>query len=214
MSSYLLSHWVEILGTLCSLIYLLYAIPGKPMLWVWGIISAALYIVVFFNGKFYADMTLQFYYLGISIYGLWKWTHESQNNSREPKSNTSPIAGEMAHSARGVECSRTPLREWIYIIIADIVIFFAYYLVLRNFTDSPLPVCDSLTTALSITATWMLSQKRIEYWLVFVFVDAFSACLYVWRGLYPSAVLFAIYTVMAVLGYLRWRKMLDAEAEI
>ena len=130
------------------------------------------------------------------------------------KRSAKELFSQMAHSARGVECSRTPLREWIYIIIADIVIFFAYYLVLRNFTDSPLPVCDSLTTALSITATWMLSQKRIEYWLVFVFVDAFSACLYVWRGLYPSAVLFAIYTVMAVLGYLRWRKMLDAEAEI
>lgn len=196
MADYLSSHYIELLGTLCSLIYLLYAIPGKPMLWVWGIISAALYIVVFYQGKFYADMTLQFYYLGVSAYGLWHWLNygEKKHNNEQQKQEL-PV-------------SRTPVKEWIYIHIADALIFAAYYFVLKNFTDSPLPVCDSITTALSITATWMLTQKRIEYWLVFVCVDAFSACLYAYRGLYPSAALFVIYTMIAVIGYLRWKKQL------
>lgn len=98
---------------------------------------------------------------------------------------------------------------WLGIHIADALIFTAYYLVLRYFTDSPLPVCDALTTALSITATWMLAQKKIEYWLVFVCVDAFSAMLYAYRGLYPSAMLFIIYTTMAVIGYRKWKQELE-----
>ena len=204
--SYLASHYIELLGTLCSLIYLVYAIPGKPALWVWGIISAALYIVVFYNGKFYADMTLQFYYLGVSIYGLYNWLHYKKPAADTYSETDSKTKADMP-------ISRTPAREWVYLAIASALIFVAYYLVLNYLTDSPLPVCDSLTTALSITATWMLTQKRIEYWLVFVFVDAFSACLYAYRGLYPSALLFIIYTVMAIIGYRRWHKELFADIE-
>ena len=287
--TYITTHWVELLGTLCSLIYLLYAIPGKQELWIWGIISSALYIAVFFHGKFYADMTLQFYYLGVSVYGLWKWRWQkglTATSSAPPalratglrcsfalrlkasaaqpsaekhtvlfsekfaeickffftpskgrggaadallasqsEANTPPLDKGRCPKGGGVEnmaetmvenmtetelpITSTSPRMWLGIHIADALIFTAYYLVLRYFTDSPLPVCDALTTALSITATWMLAQKKIEYWLVFVCVDAFSAMLYAYRGLYPSAMLFIIYTTMAVIGYRKWKQELE-----
>jgi nicotinamide mononucleotide transporter len=65
---------------------------------------------------------------------------------------------------------------------------------------------DSLTTALSITATWMLAKKYIEHWLIWIFVDLFSAGLYVYKELWPTVILFLVYTVMAVVGYIEWKK--------
>jgi nicotinamide mononucleotide transporter len=73
---------------------------------------------------------------------------------------------------------------------------------------------DSLTTALSITATWMLAKKYIEHWLIWIFVDIFSAGLYVYKGLWPTVILFIVYTVMAVIGYLEWKKDLIRKNEI
>jgi nicotinamide mononucleotide transporter len=65
---------------------------------------------------------------------------------------------------------------------------------------------DSLTTALSIVATWMLARKYIEHWLIWVFVDLFSSGLYVYKNLWATVVLFVIYTGMAVVGYYQWKK--------
>jgi nicotinamide mononucleotide transporter len=70
---------------------------------------------------------------------------------------------------------------------------------------------DSLTTALSITATYMLAKKFIEHWLIWIFVDIFSAGLYVYKNLWPTVILFLVYTVMAVIGYKSWKKDLIAQ---
>jgi nicotinamide mononucleotide transporter len=80
------------------------------------------------------------------------------------------------------------------------------WFVLSNYTDSPVPFGDALTTAFSITATWMLAHRIIEQWWVWLFVDALSAALYVWRGLYPTAFLFCCYAVASIIGYFTWKK--------
>jgi nicotinamide mononucleotide transporter len=67
-------------------------------------------------------------------------------------------------------------------------------------------MADSFTTALSITATWMLARKLIEHWILWVIVDGLSAGLYLYKGLYPTAILFIIYTVMAIVGWYQWKK--------
>jgi len=78
-----------------------------------------------------------------------------------------------------------------------------------RFTDSPVPFWDALTTALSIVATWMLAQKKIEHWLLWVLVDVLSIGLFIVKELYPTTVLFAVYAVLAIYGYLEWRKELN-----
>jgi len=80
------------------------------------------------------------------------------------------------------------------------------YYILRRFTDSPIPFWDAFTTSLSIFATWMLARKKIEQWLIWIFVDLVSVGLYLYRGLYPTVFLFLVYAVMAVIGYYEWRK--------
>ncbi|MDL2289875.1 nicotinamide riboside transporter PnuC [Paludibacteraceae bacterium OttesenSCG-928-F17] len=187
MINYIQEHWVELLGSILSFIYLYLSVKQKSSLWIFGFLCSVLYIVVFFQSKFYADMTLQVYYMAVSIYGWINWKF-----GKTKAGNEIPI-------------TRTPKKVIPYLILATIAIFFAYYFVLIN-TDSPLPKADSLTTALSIVATWMLAKKYIEYWIVFIFVDGLSAGLYFYKDLYPTAILFVIYTVMAIVGYYQWRK--------
>lgn len=186
---YLITHWVEIAGTLLSLVYLYLSIRQKIGLWLFGFLSAALYAFVFFQSKFYADMSLQFYYMAVSVYG---WIHWRKGSTNDNKST--------------LKVTRTGIKEAMILLPITAAVMLLYYLILTNYTDSPLPLADSFTTALSITATWMLAQKRIEHWILWIIVDLVSAGLYIYKGLYPTAVLFIVYTVFAVVGWREWRK--------
>lgn len=186
--SYLLAHWIEMLGTALSLVYLYLSIKQNIGLWLFGLLSSALYVVVFLQSKFYADMTLQVYYVGVSIYGYWNWRF----GHRPDKQQALPVISAKA-------------KQVLTLSLLACGIWAVYYIILVKFTDSPLPLCDALTTALSIVATWMLAKKILEHWLIWIFVDAFSAGLYFYKDLNITAVLYIIYAVMAVIGYFQWR---------
>lgn len=188
ISDYIRLHAIELIGAMLSLIYLYLSIRQKNSLWIFGFLCSAFYIIVFYQSKFYADMSLQFYYLAISVFGWFSW-----QKGKTPQGKDFVIR-------------RTPVLPWIIISLANGALFIIYYFILSKLTDSPLPAWDSFTTALSITATWMLARKYIEHWLLWIVVDAVSAGLYFYRELYPTAILFVIYTVMAAIGYGSWRK--------
>lgn len=189
--TYLQANWIELLGSVLSIIYLYLSIKQKASLWIFGFLCSALYVVVFFQSKFYADMSLQFYYLGVSVFGWISWKAGKLENRKElPVKRTTPLSGAI-------------------ILIIALVLYFLYYFILSEYTDSPLPKADSFTTALSIVATWMLARKMIEHWWLWIIVDSVSAGLYFYRALYPTAILFVIYTIMAIIGYLQWKKSLS-----
>jgi nicotinamide mononucleotide transporter len=89
------------------------------------------------------------------------------------------------------------------------LLFALLWFILKNFTDSPVPVADALATALSIVATWMLARKILEHWLVWIFVDAFSVGLFLYKDLLPTVILFVVYTVMAFAGYTEWKRKME-----
>ncbi len=137
-------------------------------------------------------MGLQVYYVFISIYGWYFW-----------------LKGKKPKESGQVPVRRTNQKlRWI-LYLSSVILYLIILYVLINFTDSDVPYMDSLTTALSIVATWMLAKKYIGHWLIWIFVDALSAGLYIYKGLWPTVILFVIYTVMAVLGYKEWKKDLE-----
>jgi len=187
MSSWLQAHYVELLGVVFSVLYLFLSIRQNILLWPTGMISAVLYMVVFFQSKFYADMGLNAYYFLISIYGWVVWKQGGNGKKQRPVTRI----------------RRTSAGPLVFITALG---FFGIALLLKNYTDSPIPYWDALTTAMSFTATWMLARKILEHWIVWIVVDVISMALYLYRGLYPTMILFAIYTTMAVIGYLEWKK--------
>ncbi len=188
MLSWIAENSVEIIGTLLGLLFLYFEIKQSKWLWPVGLFSSLMYIYVFFISKFYADMGLQFYYVFISIYGWFRWSAVKESTKKElPVVNLS-------------------MNLFIKLLLASLLIYLAISFILVNFTDSPLPYWDSFTTALSIVATWMLARKILQQWLLWVAVNFVSMCLYFYKELYPTVILFAIYTVLAFYGYYKWKK--------
>lgn len=191
---YLAKNWVEVAGAVLSLIYLYLSIREKSALWIFGFISSVLYIFVFYESKLYADMSLSFYYLGVSVFGWINWQR------KDKESHTTQL-----------HITRIKQQKELFQYIAGIfVTYLIYYIILEYLTDSPIPIADSVVGSLSVVATWMLAKKKIENWLVWIVVDAFAAGLYFYKELYPTAVLFVVYTIMAVVGYNQWKKTLKA----
>lgn len=185
---YITNNWVEIAGSILSLIYLYLSIKQRVSLWIFGFLASALYVAVFFETKFYADMSLQLYYLVVSVYGWYNWKKGSVSKK--------------------VPVTRTTKKMWLVILPVTVVIYFIYYYILFYHTDSTIPVSDSFVGALSVIATWMLARKLVENWLFWIIADGLCVGLYIYKGLFPTAALFVVYTVMAVVGYRQWLKSL------
>lgn len=191
MLAWITANYVEIIGATLGLIFLFLEIKENVWLWPVGLLSSAFYVAIFFSAKFYADMGLQVYYVLISIYGWYKWWRGSDSSEEDDL----PIV-------------RVDMRLALTLSLVTVAIFFGIAEVLKRYTDSPVPYWDAFISALSIVATWMLAKKIIEMWWIWVIANFVSLCLYFWKGLYPSVVLFFFYTVLSVTGYYSWKKKL------
>ncbi len=194
ITEWLLFNKIEVLGAILGILYIRFSIRQNIFTWPTGILTSSLYIVVFFNSALYAAMGLQFYYVVISIYGWYYWLNGKKDDNK----------------------SQIPVRTvnkslWIKIAIVSIILFFLLRYILINFSDSDVPNLDSLTTSLSIVATWMLAKKYIENWLIWIFVDITSIGLYIYKSLWPTVILFIVYTVLAYFGYIEWKKDLKTK---
>ena len=185
---WLLGNYIELLGAILGFTYIFFSIKQHILTWPTGLLTSALYVVVFFNARLYADMGLQAYYVLISIYGWYFWlTGKKQNEEKVAVKTTRKIL-------------------WLKLSLVSLALYALIYFILSNYTNSDVPHMDSVTTALSIVATWMLARKYIEHWLLWIFIDAFSVGLYVYKGLWATVILFVVYTAMAILGYMAWKK--------
>lgn len=186
---WLSGNYIELLGAILGFAYIFFSIRQNILTWPVGLLASALYIWVFFDSKLYADMGLQVYYVAISIYGWYEWLWGNSSKESEP-----------------LKVSRLTGRLGFILSLVSVVLFLLMWYILKNFTDSTVPVADSLATSLSIVATWMLARKILEHWLVWIFVDAFSIGLFWYKDLHPTVILFAVYTIMAVIGFIEWQK--------
>jgi len=189
MITWLSNNYIEVIGAIAGLIYLYLEIKQNLWLWPLGFITSAFYVYIFYVSKFYADMGLQVYYLFISIYGLYHWLY----GGNKGKVDALPV-------------TRVQKKQIIWLCLVTIVFFVVIEYILEKYTDSTVPIGDAFTTALSITATWMLARKIIEHWWLWVIINSVSLGLYLYKGLYPTSVLFVFYTTMSVVGYYQWRK--------
>lgn len=192
-----MSEFVEILGVIIGFIYLWLEYKASIYLWLTSIIMPAIYLFVYFDAGLYADVAINIYYLIIGVYGWMSWRYGISR-----KNGTEKYDLKISHTSR---------RQWLRLLIAYIVIHFAISFTLINFTDTDVPLFNGLTSALSIIGMWMLAKKLIEQWFVWFVVDILSAVLYFYKGLEPTALLYSVYAIVAILGYKKWNKLLQKQ---
>ncbi|HET7873867.1 MAG TPA: nicotinamide riboside transporter PnuC [Terriglobales bacterium] len=179
-------NWVELLGFLSGALCVWLLVKENIWNWPIGIANNIFYIFIFFRSGLYADMGLQFVYISIAVYGWWNWLH-----------------GGSGHSELSV--SRVSLAGWFAYSGLAAVATAALYFLLRH-TPSNVPLADGFTTALFLTAQYMMSRKLVENWWFWIVGDGFAIGLYIYKDLYLTAVLYTIFTAMCVLGLIEWQR--------
>lgn len=200
-------HIVEIFGAVTGILYVFLEIKRNILLWPLGIITSAVYILVFRDNRFYAGMVLQGYYLVISIYGWWHWKHNTTGEIQKPAENESD--GDKINK-QSSDIRRLNLKSGIATSCSIIALCFVLWYVLSRWTDSPVPLWDGLITSMSVVATWLLTRKILEQWHIWIIANSIAVIVYLAVGMYPTAILFFVYDVMAVAGLIEWRKSFNS----
>jgi nicotinamide mononucleotide transporter len=200
MIDWLRDNYIEVFGAVSGIVYVILEIRQNIWLWPVGIVTSAVYVIVFFTNKFYADMSLQVYYLIISFAGWYWWSVGKRGKSTEGKEVTSPLAVTFLN-----------LRVGLILLFVFILLYLLMYFGLSKLTDSPVPEWDSFITSLSIIATWMLARKILEHWYLWIIVNTVSVILFLTRALYPTVILYLVYAIMSFVGLIEWKKSMHAE---
>ena len=182
---------LEIIGTIVGLVYLWLEYRASIHLWIAGIIMPVIYIFVYYEAGLYADFGINIYYLGAAVYGWMVWKF-----------------GKRPVYEKELPITHMPIRSWLKAGIVFIIaqLFIAWILI--NHTDSDVPWWDAFTTALSIVGMWMLARKYLEQWWVWMLADVVCVGLYIYKELYFTSVLYALYAIISVFGWLNWRKLM------
>ena len=187
-------NYLELAGTIIGLVYLWLEYKASYYLWIASLIMPSVYVIVYYQAGLYADLGINIYYVLASIYGLIYWSIGSKKSK------------EVAHEE--IPVGYTPRQLYLPLLAAMSILTIGIAQILIAFTDSNVPWSDSFTTALSIVAMWMLSRKYVEQWLVWLVVDVVCSILYIYKGLYFTSGLYALYSFIAYFGYLKWKEMI------
>lgn len=142
---------------------------------------------LYFYFQLYAEVYLQVYYIGMAIYGYYTWKYGSKD-----------------HTDKAIEIWSS--KKHFILILVGFLLAFLLGTFLKNYTEAASTYLDSFTTTFAIIATFMTAQRILENWIYWIIIDAVSIYLYFDRGGYLFAILFVAYTIIAIYGFVNWRK--------
>ncbi|WP_426112868.1 nicotinamide riboside transporter PnuC [Massilia sp. PWRC2] len=167
-------------------------LAGRNSIHTWwtGMLGCALFALLFYQSRLYADVLLQLFFIGSSALGWWYWRRRSSGVER-------PIAA-------------ADFASLAWPTAAALLVAAAYAGLLLHFTDAYAPFIDSAVLALSVLAQLLLMKRRIENWAFWLLVNSLAVPLYASRGLYLTALLYACYWVHALVAWWQWRRLAAA----
>ena len=180
--------FIECLAVLSSVIYVVLAAKENIWCWLAAFISVSLYTYICYTSQLYPETGLQIFYLIMAIVGYLMWDNKDNRKIKE----------------------WTVSKHLFTIFIGTIITFLSGYY-FTNFTDSVMPVTDSFTTVFSIIATYMLVKKVLGNWLYWIIIDIVSVYIYFNRDLHLTSLLFMIYSLIAISGYVTWIKRMKKD---
>ena len=189
-------RFLDILGFVVGLVYLVLEYKASIWLWLASIIMPAIDMVLYYKAGLYADFGMAIYYCLAGVYGYVSWKWFKRSGQQEEQRIERPV-------------TRYKREHILPSLAALLLLWFGIWWMLTHWTNSTVPVADAFTTALSIVALWALAQKYAEQWLLWLVVDVVCCILYVRKGIPFKAAIYGIYTVVAVFGYRKWLRMVD-----
>ena len=184
--------FLELTAVIFGIISVLFARKNNILVYPTGLVSTIIYVYILFEFKLLGDFIINIYYSLMSILGWYLWTRK-KNGSDE-----FPIA---------VMNRKDYLISSVIFTITLLFIALVYHF-FDKFTNWTAYV-DTLTTALFFVGMWLMAKRKIENWLLWIIADIISVPLYYNKGLTFSSFQFILFTIIAILGYLEWKKCLQ-----
>lgn len=180
---------MELVATVLGLLAVWYNVKEDVKGWPIGALQVLLYFFIFARVKLYADAGLQLFFLAMQFYGWYEWLRGGEQKS-------------------GVEVSRAPARLLVIAGAVGTISSLLLGFLLKRYTDQALPYWDSAIAAFSLVAQWMLARKYIENWLLWMAIDVVAVGVYYSKGLRPTSVLYVVFFLLCVRGWMLWRRTL------
>lgn len=179
--------WLEVAAFVLSLAMVAANMRVNPIGWPLAIAASALYALLFANSRLYGEAALQLFFIVVAFWGWWQWLRGRGGDGAALRVHRLTRRGLAA--AVAATLAAWPLAGWL----------------LASTTDSDVPLLDALATVGSVTGQILLGRKVLENWLVWLAVNVFSVGLFVIKGLWLTVLLYALFAVLSVAGWLAWR---------
>ena len=184
--------FLEIIGTITGILHLWLLTRQNIIAWPIGIICVSIFLYIFYDAKLYSDSILQICYIGLNLFGWYNWSRRKEELDF-------------------VKVTRLAKKHWALVIGIILSGTFLWGWFMTSKTDADFPYIDAFTTVASLTAQYLLTQKKIGNWVIWIVVNLVSIPLYLYKGLTITAGLFCVYLTMCILGYIEWKKELNTE---
>ena len=179
--------WPELISSIAQIISVWYAKKNNILVYPSGIIGVLLGAYVCFNTQLYADAGLNIYYFLMSVYGWHYWVKKTDNQLEYP-----------------IQWCNNYERN---VGIGFFLVFWAIiYFVLKNYTNSNVPILDSLVSASAVTAMWWMAKRKIENWIAWIFSNIVAIPLFFYKGLMLFTLMYIVFLVLAWMGFVEWRR--------
>ncbi|KTC11075.1 aminotransferase [Pseudomonas marginalis ICMP 9505] len=177
---------LELFAAALGVIAVWLTVKQNPGCWPIGLVMVVLYTWVFWEAKLYSYMLLQVVYAALQLYGWWQWTRTS-------------------NVKQGREVTRLGTSAVITHLAVGAVFGLLLGAAMAHWTEAAQPWIDAALTGFSLVAQLWMAQKRVQCWPLWIAVDVISTGLFLYQGLYLTAALYALFTVIAVQGWREWR---------
>lgn len=185
---------MEIFTLVTGVIYIILEIRQKNFMWVIGVLTSVAAMWVFWRQSLYASFGLNTYYLITAFIGLWQWNRDKKKVGHEDSESTDVIhLNRMTFKAMAVSLS-----------VGIAGIFGLAWLM--DLVENPMSYLDASVAVLSAVATWWLVRAYIQQWWLWIIADTLSTVLCMTQGMWWMALLYAVYALSAVYGYVHWKK--------
>jgi nicotinamide mononucleotide transporter len=187
IAGFLGSSPIEIMAAICGFICVFLLMKGNIWNFAFGFVQVTLYVWVFYQAKLYSDAGLHVVYMALQLYGWWNWSKNMANSSTV--------------NVREMNTLKLSVYVLIAVISAAVLGTFMQY----N-TDASFAYADAFTTCASLVAFILMTRRYIVNWLFWIAVDVVAIAVYFQKALYPTAILYLCFLVMAIVGYYSWKK--------
>ena len=181
---------LELFGAVFGFLAVYFTIKQNIWCWYFGLIQVILYCFVFYTAKLYSDMILHFIYIFLQVLGWYNWKYGG--------SNQSALRVTLVTNA----------TFWIGLTVV-VSLFLGYSM--QSKTDASYPYADAFIMVASLVAQYLMIKKVVASWLFWIVVDVVGITIYCYKGLYFTTVLYVLFLIMAIIGYLEWKKAYNEE---